>query len=174
MNQKVTLWLTGLSGSGKSTISNHMFKILTNLGHKVFLLDGDELRLGLNSDLGFSLDDRCENIRRAAEICKIINKNGFIVIASFISPIEKDRLMVKNIIGDNYKEIFIKTSIEECKRRDPKGLYKKVEGGEIKNFTGISSIYEEPIDPFLIIETDKQSPDTSARKILNSLNGIRR
>jgi adenylyl-sulfate kinase len=168
-NIPLTIWLTGLSGAGKTTISKQMYNILTSLGYKVILLDGDDIRLGLNSDLGFSLKDRGENIRRAAEICKLFNKNKLLVIASFISPIEEDRNIVKNIIGENYREIYIKTSIEECKKRDTKGLYKKVEMGEIKNFTGIDSIYEEPVNPFLIIDTEKQTPDASARLIINSI-----
>jgi len=163
------VWLTGLSGSGKSTISKHMANILSSLGHNVYLLDGDDMRLGLSSDLGFSLEDRRENIRRAAEVCKMLSKRNFLVIATFISPIEEDRLMAKDIIGEGFREIYIKASIEECKKRDPKGLYKKVELGEIKNFTGIDSIYEEPINPFLVIETEKQPPDTSARAIINNL-----
>jgi adenylylsulfate kinase len=164
-----TIWLTGRPAAGKSTISKHMYNTLSSLGHNVFLLDGDDMRLGLSSDLGFSLEDRGENIRRAAEVCKMLNKRGFLVIATFISPIEKDRLIAKDIIGENFREIYIKASLGECKKRDPKGLYKKVELGEIKNFTGIDSIYEEPTNPFLIIETEKQSAETSSRTIINKI-----
>ena len=144
-NQKSqTIWMSGLSGSGKSTIANLVEEKLINLGYHTFILDGDNTRLGLNKGLGFSEEDRIENIRRVAEVCKLMNEAGLIVICSFISPFEKNREQAKEIIGDNFFEVFIDASLETCETRDPKGLYKKARLGEIKDFTGISSPFETP------------------------------
>lgn len=139
-----TIWMTGLSGSGKSTIANLLETSLYELGYHTFILDGDNTRLGLNKDLGFSDSDRNENIRRVAEVCKLMNDAGLITICSFISPFEKNRSDAKDIIGDSFIEVFIDASLDTCEKRDPKGLYKKARNGEIKEFTGISSPFEIP------------------------------
>jgi adenylylsulfate kinase len=144
-NQKsCTIWMSGLSGSGKSTIANLLEVELNSKGYHTFILDGDNTRLGLNKGLGFSEEDRIENIRRVAEVCKLMNEAGLIVICSFISPFEKNRQQAKEIIGENFFEVFVDASLETCEERDPKGLYKKARLGEIKDFTGISSPFEIP------------------------------
>jgi adenylyl-sulfate kinase len=144
-NQKSqTIWMSGLSGSGKSTIANLVEEKLINLGYHTYILDGDNTRMGLNKDLGFSEESRIENIRRVSEVCKLMNDAGLIVICSFISPFEKNREQAKEIIGENFFEVFVDASLETCEIRDPKGLYKKARAGEIKEFTGISSPFEMP------------------------------
>lgn len=140
-----TVWLTGLSGSGKSTIARYAERYFFDLGWPVFWLDGDNLRHGLNKDLGFSEKERTENIRRVAETCKLMNDAGLVVFASFISPLHSDRKMAREIIGESFIETYVETPLETCKRRDPKGLYEKAEAGEIKNFTGVSAPYEQPL-----------------------------
>ncbi len=165
------IWFTGLSGSGKSTIAsgveNELFKKRIN----TFSLDGDNIRKGLNNNLGFNDEDRNENLRRIAEVTKLFIESGSVVVASFISPLKKDREMVKNIIGkENFVEVFVNTSLEECERRDVKGLYKKARAGEIKNFTGISSLYEKPQDPDLEIKTEEVNEKEAVEKIMNFLN----
>jgi adenylylsulfate kinase len=163
-HSSLVVWLTGLSGSGKSTIADHLEQHLFNKGIHTANLDGDILRTGLNKDLGFSEEDRSENIRRIAEISKILSDNGLVVIAAFVSPFSKDRNLVKNTVGENnFIEIFVQTSIEECERRDVKGLYSKARKGELKNFTGIDSPYENPINPDLIIDTEKTSIEDSVQ-----------
>jgi len=170
-NQKpITIWLTGLSGSGKTTIAMLLEKKLIDIGNRAYVLDGDNLRFGINSDLGFSTDDRKENIRRVSEISSLMNKAGLIVITSFISPYNKDREAAKNVIGnDNFLEIFIDTPISECEKRDPKGLYKKVRSGELKNFTGIDDLYEKPKNPAIVISTLDYQPEESVDLIMNYL-----
>ena len=170
-NQKpITIWLTGLSGSGKTTIAMLLEKKLIDIGNRAYVLDGDNLRFGINSDLGFSTDDRKENIRRVSEISSLMNKAGLIVITSFISPYNKDREAAKNVIGnDNFLEIFIDTPISECEKRDPKGLYKKVRSGELKNFTGIDDLYEKPKNPMIVIPTLDYQPEESVDLIMNYL-----
>jgi adenylylsulfate kinase len=149
------LWLLGYSGSGKSTIANALERRLHDEGKYVIMLDGDNLRSGLNSNLGFSDEDREENIRRTSEFAKLIARSGVIVLVSLITPQEKFRLQVREIIpADQYSEIYVKTSFEECMKRDVKGLYAKQAAGEIKNFTGKSSNFEEPQNSDLIIETE--------------------
>ncbi|PRX43515.1 adenylylsulfate kinase [Salegentibacter salegens] len=161
------VWFTGLSGSGKSTIANQVENELFKKGIKTFSLDGDNIRKGLNNNLGFSAADRQENLRRIAEISKLFVESGSLVIASFISPLEKDREMIKEIIGkDDFIEVFIKTSLEECERRDIKGLYKKARAGEIKNFTGIDAPYENPINPDLEVETEKENLEDAIKRIV--------
>ena len=163
-HSSLVVWLTGLSGSGKSTIADHLEQHLFKKGIHTANLDGDLLRTGLNKDLGFSEEDRSENIRRIAEISKILSDNGLVVIAAFVSPFSKDRNLVKKTVGEeNFIEIFVQTSIEECERRDVKGLYSKARKGELKNFTGIDSPYENPINPDLIIDTEKTSIEDSVQ-----------
>ena len=151
-NQKaITIWMSGLSGSGKSTIANLLECKLNESGFHTYVLDGDNTRLGLNKGLGFSEEDRVENIRRVAEVCKLMNDAGLIVICSFISPFEKNRTQAKEIIGeDSFIEVFIDASLETCETRDPKGLYKKARTGEIKDFTGISSPFESPTNCIIL------------------------
>lgn len=163
-----TLWMTGLSGSGKSTLAYETEKRLTEMGKTCYVLDGDNLRFGLNKDLGFSPEDRKENIRRTAEVARLFNEAGLIVIASLISPFIDDRMMAKEIIGDScFKEIHISTSIEVCEQRDPKGLYKKARKGEIPDFTGISSPYEPPLEPDMLIDLGAASLDDAVNSILD-------
>jgi len=165
------IWLTGLSGSGKSTIANELTNILHNEGKLVYILDGDNVRMGLNKDLGFSDDDRKENIRRIAEVAKLMSDAGVIVITAFISPFREEREKAKEIIGDdNFIEIYVEASLIVCESRDPKGLYKKARAGQIKMFTGIDSPYEEPLNPTLTIKTYENKPETSANSIYEYLN----
>ncbi len=155
LNQKSkVLWFTGLSGSGKSTLAIALERELAKRGLLCYLLDGDNIRTGINNNLGFSTEDRKENIRRIAEVAKLFADCGVITVAAFISPTNQIREMAKSIIGeDNFLEVFISTPLEECERRDIKGLYKKARKGEIKDFTGISSPFEAPENPFLNIDT---------------------
>lgn len=164
----LTLWFTGLSGSGKSTLANEVEKRLVAMGKHTMLLDGDNIRLGLNKNLGFGEKDRVENIRRIAEVSKLMNDAGLIVLTSFISPFEKDRENAKEIIGKDFIEIYVKTSLETCEKRDVKGLYKKARAGEIPNFTGISSPYEAPKNPDIVIDTNKDI-STSVDDIMKQL-----
>jgi adenylylsulfate kinase len=146
-NQKAcTIWMSGLSGSGKSTIANELENKLNGNGYHTYILDGDNTRLGLNKGLGFSEEDRVENLRRVSEVCKLMNDAGLIVICSFISPFKKNREVANEIIGEGFIETFIDASLDTCESRDPKGLYKKARAGEIKDFTGISSPFESPED----------------------------
>ena len=168
------IWLTGLSGSGKSTIANQLAADLHHLGHLTYILDGDNIRMGLNKDLGFSDEDRKENIRRIAEVAKLVADSGSIVITAFISPFRNEREMAKQIIGEeNFIEVFVDTPINICEQRDPKGLYKKARAGQIKQFTGIDSPYESPLSPTLTINTDGKSPQESSVEIKNYLNSSR-
>ena len=161
------LWFTGLSGSGKSTIANKVEVALYSKGIKSYTLDGDNVRKGLNSDLGFSPEDRAENIRRIAGTASLMIDAGLVVLAAFVSPYKKDRENIKNIVKDvNFVEIYVNTSIEECERRDVKGLYKKARAGEIKNMTGISAPYEAPINPDIEIFTEKESVEDAVKKIM--------
>ncbi len=162
------LWFTGLSGSGKSTIANVVEKELFNQGIKTYSLDGDNIRHGINSDLTFSPEDRKENIRRIAEVANLMMDAGLVVLAAFVSPYKKDRENIKSIVKDvNFVEIYINTSIEECERRDVKGLYKKARAGEIQNMTGISAPYEAPVQPDIEIFTEKESIEISVKKIMD-------
>ena len=165
-----TIWLTGLSASGKSTIARELDSRFFSNGLRSYVIDGDNTRLGINSDLSFSKEDRGENIRRVAEICRLFNEAGTIVIASFISPFEEDRMMAKNIIGAaSFIETFVDASIAICKARDAKGLYKLAEEGKIKNFTGISSPYERPAAPAIHIHTDTEPINNSVSEVINYL-----
>lgn len=162
------LWFTGLSGSGKSTLANLVEIELHKKGIFTFSLDGDNIRQGINKDLSFAPEDRTENIRRIAEIGNLMVKAGVVTLAAFVSPYIKDRENIKNIVGaENFIEIYVNTSLEECERRDVKGLYKKARAGEIKNMTGISAPYEAPINPDLEIITDNQSIESSVQVILD-------
>ena len=161
------VWFTGLSGSGKSTLANLVEKKLFEAGIKTFSLDGDNVRSGLNKDLKFTQEDREENLRRIAEVAKLFIESGTLVIASFISPLKKDRDYLKSIIGlENFIEVFVNTSLEECERRDVKGLYKKARAGEIKNFTGIDAPYENPGNPDLEVKTEKETLEDALKRIV--------
>ena len=162
------VWFTGLSGSGKSTIANVVEQKLHKKGIKTYTLDGDNIRNGINKDLTFSPEDRTENIRRIAETANLMIDAGLVVLAAFVSPYKKDRENIKSIVKDvNFVEIYVNTSIEECERRDVKGLYKKARAGEIKNMTGISATYEAPENPDLEIKTEKESVEEAALRIID-------
>lgn len=168
-----TIWMTGLSGSGKSTLANEIEKRLVSLGKHTMLLDGDNVRMGLNKNLGFKEADRIENIRRIAEVSKLMNDAGLLVITSFISPYVRDRRNARDIIGkDNFIEIYVSTPVNECEKRDVKGLYKKARTGEIPNFTGISSPYEAPEQPEITIDTTGKSLADSVDYIIDQLEAF--
>jgi adenylyl-sulfate kinase len=165
----LTIWLTGLSASGKTTIALALKDIFDQQGCVSNILDGDLLRKGLNEDLGFSEKDRNENVRRAAHVAKLFNEAGSICIVAFISPYKAYRQMAKEIIGTvNFLEIYISTPLKNCEQRDPKGLYKKARAGDIKEFTGINAPYEPPDEPALSIDTTDQSIETSTKMVLES------
>jgi len=165
------LWFTGLSGSGKSTLANLVEIELHKKGISTYILDGDNIRQGINKDLGFAPQDRSENIRRIAEISNLMLDAGVVTFAAFVSPYSKDREAVKQIVGpDNFIEIFVNTSLEQCVRRDVKGLYKKARAGEIKNMTGISAPYQAPINPDVEVVTDDQTIQESIAIIMQFLN----
>lgn len=165
-----TIWLTGLSGSGKSTLANALEKHLFAMGKHTMTLDGDNVRMGLNRNLGFKEQDRIENIRRIAEVSKLMNDAGLIVINSFVSPFERDRLTAREIIGDDsFIEIYVNTPLEECEKRDVKGLYKKARNGEIQNFTGISSPYEPPKNPEITINTANKKLEACVDMLIDLL-----
>lgn len=162
------LWFTGLSGSGKSTIANVVEQKLFKKGVKTYTLDGDNIRKGINKDLTFTPKDRTENIRRIAEIANLMIDAGLVTLAAFVSPYKKDRDNIKNIVKDvNFVEIYINTSIDECERRDVKGLYKKARAGEIKNMTGITAPYEAPENPDIEIKTETESVEAAAQRIVD-------
>lgn len=170
MGQKaLTVWFTGLSGAGKSTIANALEKRLFTAGKYTMLLDGDNVRMGLNKNLGFEENDRIENIRRVAEVAKLMNDAGLVVLTSFISPYRQDRRNAKEILGDNYMEVYVSTSLEECERRDVKGLYKDARKGKISNFTGISSAYEVPEHPDVVVDTGTNSVDECVDIIMDKI-----
>lgn len=161
------IWFTGLSGSGKSTIANALENELHTRNISTYSLDGDNIRQGINKDLGFSSEHRTENIRRIAEIANLFVDAGIVTLASFVSPYQKDREDVKKIVGSNKTlEIYVSTSLEECERRDVKGLYQKARKGEITNMTGISAPYEKPLNADLEIDTQSESVEESVQKIL--------
>ena len=164
------IWFTGLSGSGKSTIANGLEKRLFKEGYRTYSLDGDNIRKGLNKDLSFSPEDRTENIRRIAEVGKLMVDAGLITLGAFVSPYKKDRKMIENIVGkNNFVEIFINTSIGECEKRDVKGLYKKARKGEIKDFTGVNAPYEPPENPDLTIVTDHLTISEAVDQVFNTI-----
>ena len=167
-HNSLLLWFTGLSGSGKSTIANIVEQELFKLGIKTYSLDGDNIRKGINNDLTFSPKDRTENIRRIAEVANLMIDAGIVVLAAFVSPYKKDRENIRSIVKDvNFAEIYINTSIEECERRDVKGLYKKARSGEIKNMTGISAPYEAPVNPDIEIKTEEETIEQAVNRIVN-------
>ena len=169
-HKSVVIWFTGLSGSGKSTLAHSVEEILFSKGCRTYVLDGDNVRHGLNSNLGFSNEDRKENIRRIGEVTKLMMEAGLIILTAFISPFREDRIAVRNLISDgDFIEIYCKASLETCEARDLKGLYKRARLGEIKNYTGINSPYEIPDNPELIIDIDKESLEESVSKIVSFL-----
>lgn len=170
-HNSLLLWFTGLSGSGKSTLANLVETELYKKKIRTFSLDGDNLRMGLNKDLKFSPEDRKENIRRTAETAKLFLDSGAVVLASFISPFTEDREKVKEIVGaENFVEIFVNASLEECERRDVKGLYKRARAGKIKNFTGISSPYEKPENPDIEVKTEEEKLEEAVKRIILNIN----
>lgn len=170
-NQRpVVIWLTGLSGAGKSSVANALELALCQAGNHTYLLDGDNLRMGLCKDLDFSDESRVENIRRVSEVSRLFIDAGLIVITAFISPFNRDRQLAREVIGnESFIEVFVDAPLSECKRRDPKGLYKKAEQGLIKNFTGIDSAYEAPENPDIRINTLEHDIDTCVAQILKYL-----
>jgi len=169
-HKSFVLWFTGLSGSGKSTLANAVEKELFNKNYNVTVLDGDNVRHGLCSDLGFSEEDRNENMRRVGEVSKLFVESGTIVLAAFVSPYRKDREQVRSRLphGDFY-EVYCECDLEICEQRDPKGLYKKARDGEITNFTGISAPYEAPIKPDMTVNSNKLSLDEEVKHIIHNI-----
>jgi len=169
-HKPVVLWFTGLSGSGKSTVANAVDKMLHDHNCKTYVLDGDNVRHGLNGDLTFTDEDRIENIRRIGEVAKLFVDAGLIVSTAFISPFQNDRDVARKLLGEKqFLEVFIDTPLAVCESRDPKGLYKKARTGEIKNFTGISSTYEAPTLPDIHVATDGKSIEQSAQQVVKYL-----
>jgi adenylylsulfate kinase len=165
-----TVWFTGLSGSGKSTLANLLEKALWERGVRAFVLDGDNIRHGLNKDLGFSPKDRTENIRRIGEVAKLFTEAGVINITAFISPYRADRDLVRGIMkAGDFIEVYVHCDLDECERRDPKGLYKKARAGQIPEFTGISAPYEAPEKPELMVNTTKETAEQSVAQLLTYL-----
>ena len=164
------LWFTGLSGSGKSTVANAVAKALFDKNIRNYVLDGDNVRFGLNKNLGFSAEDRTENIRRIGEVSKLFVDSGQVVLTAFISPVQEDRAQVREILeGNEFLEVYVECPLEECEKRDPKGLYKKARSGEIRDFTGIDSPYESPANPELTINTSTQSVEECVQTVIEYL-----
>lgn len=170
LRQKAKLiWFTGLSGSGKSTVANAVEERLNEMKKHTYLLDGDNLRFGINSDLGFSLEDRAENIRRVSEISKLFLDSGTITLCTLVSPTRDMRDRIRKVFDKDFIEVYVKCSIETCASRDPKGLYKKAFSGEIKNFTGIDSPYEYPLNPELVLDTENESVEELTERVIDYL-----
>lgn len=166
----LTVWFTGLSGSGKSTVASALEQMLATRGFLCKVLDGDNIRTGLNSNLGFSAEDRTENIRRISEVCKLFDDTGIITIASFVSPTEDLRKIARDIIGENdFFEVYMSTPLEECERRDVKGLYARARKGEVKNFTGISAPFDVPRNADISIDTTGITPGEAAQRIFERI-----
>lgn len=164
------IWLTGLSGAGKSTLANALEVALHELGIHTYLLDGDNLRMGINANLGFSEENRKENVRRVSEVAKLFVDAGIVVIAAIISPIQRDREDAKRRFGQNeFFEVFVDCPIDVCQKRDPKGLYQKARNGQISNFTGLHSPYEAPSNPDIVVRTDRLSIEEGAAKVISFL-----
>lgn len=165
------VWFTGLSACGKSTIANTVDHLLHEQGKHTYLLDGDNIRMGLNKNLGFSAEDRAENIRRIGEVAKLFADAGIITLTAFISPYRVDRDAVRALMGDGgFVEVYVEASLETCEKRDPKGLYKKARAGEIKGFTGIDDPYEAPEKPELVLDSDKKGIDELAGEVVAYLD----
>jgi len=171
MGRGVTVWFTGLPCSGKTTVADRVAEILRKRGLKVERLDGDTVRKGLTSDLGFSKKDRDENIKRVTFVAKLLTRNDVIVLATFVSPYRERRRLTREEIG-SFMEVYTRCSLEECMKRDVKGMYRKAMAGEIKDFTGVNDPYEEPESPELILDTDKETVDESARKVLDKMKSL--
>ena len=170
VQQPCVIWFTGLSGSGKSTIANILEQKLHTMNKRTYLLDGDNVRHGLNKDLGFTDTDRVENIRRVAEVSKLMLDAGLITLVSFISPFRSERKMARDLLEEGeFFEVFVSTPLEECEKRDPKGLYKKARSGELKNFTGIDSTYEIPENADLVLDTKTNNAEELADQIISFL-----
>lgn len=163
------VWFTGLSGSGKSTLSHALEEALFKQGCQTFVLDGDNVRHGLSSDLGFSEVDREENVRRTAEVAKLMTEAGLIILSAFISPLSTDRQIAKDLLGNDFIEVYCSANLQTCESRDVKGLYKKARAGLIKGYTGIDAPYEPPIDPAIVIDTAVETIDESIDKLLTLL-----
>ena len=173
LQKPCVIWFTGLSGSGKSTIANILEQKLHALNKRTYLLDGDNIRHGLSKDLGFTNNDRIENIRRVAEVSKLMIDAGLITLVSFISPFRSERQMARELMNkEEFIEIFIDTPLDECEKRDPKGLYKKARLGKIKNFTGIDSVYEKPQNAEIILSTLNSDAESLAEQVINYLKKI--
>jgi len=169
-HKAITLWFTGLSGSGKSTLAHTVENALFEKGCRTYVLDGDNVRHGLNKNLGFSPEDRTENIRRIGEVAKLFNEAGVLALTAFISPYKEDRDAARAIAGEgNFFEVYVKCALDVCEERDPKGLYKKARAGEIPEFTGISAPYEEPDNAEIIVDTGEQTLDESTIAVLDAL-----
>ena len=171
MSKGVTVWFTGLPCSGKTTVADRVAEILKKRGHRVERLDGDTVRKGLTSDLGFSKKDRDENIKRVTFVAKLLTRNDVIVLATFVSPYRERRRLTREEIG-SFMEVYVRCSLEECMKRDIKGMYKKAMAGEIKDFTGVDDPYEEPLNPELILDTDKETVEESAGKVLDKMRSL--
>jgi adenylylsulfate kinase len=170
-HHSAVVWLYGLSGSGKSTIANALEKRLFEMGNHTYCLDGDNIRLGLNKDLGFSAIDRLENVRRVAEVAKLMADAGLIVIVSLITPYEEQRKMIRMILkGERILEVYVKCDLETCEQRDPKGLYKKARAGEIQQFTGISDPFEEPLNANVVVDTPSMDVNECVLKVAEELS----
>lgn len=166
-HKSAVLWFTGLSGSGKSTLTVELEKRLYERRLRTYRLDGDNVRHGLNKNLGFSAEDRTENIRRIGEVSKLMVDAGIVTLTAFISPYREDRQQVRELLGESeFIEVYVKCSLEECENRDPKGLYKKARAGEIKGFTGIDDPYEEPVQPEIVVDTTEAGIDSGVEAIL--------
>jgi len=166
----LTIWMTGLSAAGKSTIAGLTERILIESGHAAYVLDGDNVRHGLNKDLGFTAADRHENIRRIAEVARLMNEAGLIVLTAFISPYRADRQQARDIIGpERFFEVYVATPLDVCESRDPKGLYRKARSGEITDFTGVSAPYEPPEQPALVLTPQEYAAETSAQQLIAAL-----
>jgi adenylylsulfate kinase len=171
--QPMTIWFTGLSAAGKSTLAYTLERILHDMGRAVYVLDGDNVRHALNKDLGFSPHDRSENIRRIAEVARLMNDAGIIVLTAFISPYQADRQMARDIIGtERFFEVHVATAQQICEERDPKGMYRRAKAGQIADFTGVTSPYEPPADPAFRIDASIGSPDACARQVLAAITEI--
>ncbi|MEZ4874784.1 MAG: adenylyl-sulfate kinase [Flavobacteriaceae bacterium] len=169
-HKSLVVWFTGLSGSGKSTLANALEKKMMEKGMHTYILDGDNVRKGLNSNLSFSPEDRTENIRRIAEVAHLMVDAGLVVLSAFVSPYRKDREAVKSIVGEDYfVEVFVNTPLEACEKRDVKGLYAKARAGEIKDFTGINAPYEAPLSPTVAIDTTVTSVEDSVEIIFKAI-----